>query len=96
MTPKPSPSAPIFTYLEWHDAHSNAGWFSKEEVEEWMKCEWIIREAGWIIEENNKFIVFATSHKPADEWTDEKFGQLHKIPKTWIRKRKAFPITPTP
>lgn len=81
---------PKLTYIEWCDAHTNAGWFSRPEAEEWMKCEWIVQEAGWIIEENKEFIVFATSYKPADEWTDEKFCSLHKIPKTWIRKRKYF------
>lgn len=80
------------TYLEWHDAHTNAGWFSRDEAEEWCECDWIIKECGWIIKETDKYIVFATSYKPADEWSEEKFCSLHKIPKTWIRERKALKI----
>lgn len=82
---------PTLTYLEWVDAHTNAGWFTKEEIDEWMHCEWTIREAGWVIRETKEFIVFATAHKPADEWTDEEFCSLHKIPKQWIKNRKTFP-----
>tara|TARA_R110000868_G_scaffold306450_3_gene567688 strand:- start:1234 stop:1488 length:255 start_codon:yes stop_codon:yes gene_type:complete len=78
------------TYLEWHDAHTNAGWFTLPEAKEWAQCEWIIKECGWIVEETKEYIIFATSWKPEDEWSEEKFCSLHKIPKTWVRKRKLL------
>ena len=80
------------TYLEWCDAHTNAGWFTLDEAKEWSKCEWVIKECGWVVEETKEFIVFATSWKPSDEWSEEKLGSLHKIPKTWIRKRKVLAL----
>ena len=83
---------PYLAYLEWADAHTNSGWFTKKQMEEWAKSEWFIKECGWVVAENKKFIVFATAWKPVDEWTDEQFCSLHKIPKTWIRKKKRISL----
>lgn len=79
-------------YLEWEDAVSNARWFSKKELEWFVEDAdaWLVREAGWLISETKRYIIIATSYKPADEYTDEQFCNLHKIPKTWIRKRKTL------
>jgi len=78
------------TYLEWHDAHTNNGWFTPEQVDRWAESDWVIRECGWVIKETDKFIIFATAWKPPDEWTEEQFCSLHRIPKTWIRIRKLL------
>jgi len=76
-------------YIEWEDAVTNAGWFSEEEIGEWRKDahSWVIHETGFLIEENKRFILLAGGFKPADDWVDIKYVNLHKIPKTWIRKR---------
>lgn len=77
-------------YLEWADAinnHSN-NWNTKEMVLEWAKqSDWSIRECGWLIEETKEYIVLAGSWKPEDDWTEEQFSLLKKIPKPWILKR---------
>lgn len=76
-------------YLEWCDATSNAGWFDKDELEAWSEqTTWIIKEAGWLIKETKKYLVFANGWKPDDGWVDEKYVGVHKIPKTWVLNRK--------
>lgn len=78
-------------YLEWADAHYNNGWKSVSESLEWCKSsDWIIKEAGWLVKENNKYLVFATALKPENEYEEAQFLNLHKIPKTWILKRKII------
>ena len=81
-------------YIEWSDAVSNASWFTKTDMEAWVEraSEWMIKEAGWVIHEDKHNLIIATSYKPADEYTEEQYCNLHKIPKTWIRKRKTLMI----
>ena len=79
---------PQLIYLEWADAHTNMGWFKDDEVDEWAKHEWMIREAGWLIRETKEHLIFATGYRPEDEWQDRQYVNLHRIPKTWVRKRK--------
>lgn len=84
---------PKLVYLEWADAVGNAQWFHRGEAIQWAATsEWHIREVGWIIHEDDESITFASSWKVADDYTGEQFGQLHKIPKTWIRNRKAIKL----
>lgn len=78
-------------YIEWCDAVTNAGWHSKEEAADWGdNSDWVICEAGWIVKETKEYICFASGWKPADPFTEEQFVNLHKVPKTWIRRRKAL------
>lgn len=80
-------------YVEWADALVNASWFTKQQAREWCEdASWIVKECGWLIEETDKYIVFASGWKTADEYTSEQFVNLHKIPKTWIIKRKELKI----
>jgi hypothetical protein len=80
---------PKLVYLEWADAVGNSHWRTTEEALRWAKTtEWHVRQVGWIIHEDDKSITFAASWKTEDEYCTEQFGDLHKIPKTWIRCRK--------
>ena len=46
--------------VEWHDAHSASGWFSKKEVDDFIKKErCICINIGWIIHESKDEIVMA-------------------------------------
>lgn len=55
---------------------------------EWGKrTQWLVEEVGWVVEENKKYIILASTHKPEDEFCDEQVKLLQKIPKTWIKKR---------
>ena len=76
-----------FVYLEWHDAFASPGWYTDGEINQWKKGNFIVREAGWIIEETDKQLVLAMRHNLADSGDVQQWGSPHKIPKTWIRKR---------
>lgn len=78
-------------YLEWQDAHTSHGWHKDEEIREFIEDqEFYIRECGWLVSETKKDIVIATAwRKPTPYWA-EQFLNLHKIPKTWVRKRKII------
>ena len=77
-------------YIEWADAiSSGAGWVNETDLKRWIDdSEWIIKQVGWVLKENNKFLTIASQIKPEDAFTETQFGHIQKIPKTWIRKRK--------
>lgn len=80
-------------YIEWCDAVTNTGWHTEEEATAWAdKADWVIKEVGWIIKETKEYICFASGWKPPDDFTKEQFVNLHKIPKTWVRTRKAIKL----
>ena len=84
---------PKLVYIEWCDAVTNRGWFSRKEIEEWKDTANVyMRHAGWLIEETKEHIILADAHSPGDPFSDEKFLTLHKIPTTWIRKRKVLKV----
>ena len=74
-------------YIEWHDAFASGSWFTKRELEDWKKGEFIVSEVGWLIEETSKQIILAARHNQEDNGDLEQWGSLQKIPKTWIRRR---------
>lgn len=82
-------------YIEWEDAVANNSdvWRTSDEVIEWAKStNFIIKQIGFLIRETKKEIVLAGHcHDGGDEW-EPQFGQLQKIPKTWIRKRKVIKL----
>jgi len=79
-------------YIEWCDALTNPNWFEKQEALDWAEDEeygnWIVREVGWLLKDSKEMIVIASG------WNkyEDKFVNLHKIPKTWIRKRKILKV----
>ena len=79
-------------YVEWVDSHapSDASWHNEEEVEEWMKNEFIIKDVGFLLKET-KDAVYLVGGKHDDNDT----YQIHyhreiSIPKSAIRKRKIL------
>lgn len=71
-------------YIEWHDAVANTGWLNKERMEEFANSDpAIIREIGWVYREDDKEIVLFGR----TDITEDEYGLIQKIPKTWIRKR---------
>ncbi len=76
-------------YIEWADAVSNTTWFDDEMAVEWAdNTEWVVKQVGWVIKETKEYICIASRRKEEDTNTVAQWGQLEKIPKTWIRKRK--------
>ena len=78
-------------YIEWCDAITKMdGWHNLEDAKDWAnEEEWIIRQAGFLIEESKKYILLAGQYNPQKE-TEDQFANLTKIPKTWILKRKTI------
>ena len=80
-------------YIEWADAIMNSEWFEENLVRGWIdQSDWWICEVGWLIEETKKHIILAMRRKKEDINTVGQWGGLHKIPKTWIRKRKELKV----
>ena len=77
-------------YFEWNDAFASAGWHSKDDLKELAESDFYIKEAGWLIEETPKYVIIGQSWTEEDGFKSEKFSNIHKIPKTWIRKRKVL------
>ena len=81
-------------YIEWEDAVSNnLKWFSEDQALDWDKnISMIVKECGFILKEDKKHIFLV--NRMADTRYDEdgflEYGGLHKIPITWIRKRKVL------
>ena len=78
--------------LEWADACSNdVRWRSFNECIQWAKdTNFYVIEAGFILEENEKYILFVNAINRQDTYKISQFRPLNKIPKTWIRKRKTL------
>jgi hypothetical protein len=79
-------------YLEWSDAVSpGAGWRTEEWVKRWAReSGFLICEVGFVLEETDEYVLFASRICPEDAYTDALYGGIHKIPKTWIRKRRVI------
>lgn len=79
-------------YIEWCDAiASGLEWTDADVVKEWgEKSDWVVREMGWLIEETKEYLVIASVHKPEDEFCNEQYKHLMKIPKTWVRVKKEL------
>lgn len=77
-------------YIEWCDAITSFdGWTDKQSILEWGKnTNWIIHQAGHVIEENKFYILLASKYNPQDD--EDKFSEITKIPTTWIKKRKII------
>ncbi len=60
-------------------------WPSIEEVQTWLsdKADVFVEQVGFVIAEDEKNIVFADSFMESNEV----FGNVHKIPKSVLRKR---------
>ncbi len=77
-------------YIEWEDAHSSNGWHTKEEADRMKEDMPVIKQVGWVLEERPRYVLLCARHAEDGIFTDdndEAFGNLQRIPKTWIRKR---------
>lgn len=78
-------------YIQWMDACSNGNWFSEEHLDEWVKDDAYCSDVGYLVRETKKMLVFAQRHEPElGPDRDLQWGNVHKIPKTWVRSRKVL------
>ena len=77
-------------YLEWEDsiAALEEGWLQPQQALDWAKnTDCIVKQIGWLIQEDKKYITIAGAMYDATNFTNQHFCNLQKIPMTWIRKR---------
>lgn len=75
------------SYIEWEDAIALTGWMSEKETMKWFKNQSMtVKQIGWIVTETKKYIGIVSRISDWGEGEKE-FGQIQKIPKTWIRRR---------
>lgn len=75
-------------YLEWCDAmESLKSWQPLDEIKEWATTEnWIVAEIGFVLEENEEYILLA-NRKSLYDTDNPDYAGVMKIPKTWVRKK---------
>ena len=74
-------------YIEWEDAIANTGWMSKDAAADWFDEQtMIVKQIGWIVMEEKNYIGMV-SRKSTWSEQEEEYGQIQKIPRTWIRKK---------
>lgn len=76
-------------YIEWCDAigTQEVSWMTLEEAKEFAdNQDWITHEVGYLIEENDKYLLIA-SKKGIHHNNITTYGGIMKIPTTWIVKR---------
>ena len=84
---------PKLIYIEWADACSQGGWKTKEQALAWVKTtNWYVHQVGWLLEETDKYILLVDTYSPENLLEEELYNGVHKIPKTWIRKRRVIKL----
>ena len=77
-------------YIKWHDAFSDNGWKTADQVKEFIDIEYCLCEnVGWLIFEDKRELVLSSRRL---NWKDIKdtyeLGLFQKIPKPWVTERK--------
>ena len=74
--------------VEWEDAHIEDSWIPEADVDRFIKKDlFLCQDVGWILHEDDKCLVMASSKNNALQW-----GALKKIPKGWIRKKRLLKL----
>jgi len=76
--------------IEWEDAVANPNWFNLSEAKQWMGEMPRVIETGYLISENKRCVVLSSAIATGTQISEEKFGQLHFIPKKMIVSMKHF------
>jgi len=78
-------------YIKWCDAIGRfESWNTKEEALEWGDNDyWHVESVGWIMKETKKYIILCSKIGLAQS-EEPMYGQLFKLPKTWIIERRTL------
>ena len=80
-------------YIEWLDAHRKTNsWEDIKEVIEYGKVDFCVRELGFIIEENEHYLLLAPRLANFSDEVDVLCADAIKISVGWIRKRKKIEL----
>ena len=65
----------------------------RRDAQAWAKgTEYLIKECGYLVHEDERGITLAGRYKPEDINTEAQFGSLQFVPKPWIVKRKTIEV----
>lgn len=80
-------------YIRWCDATSRyESWSSLEDSLNWANSNfWEIEEIGWLLKETKEYILIA-GKVGFENGKEPLYGQVTKIPKTWIKQREEILI----
>ena len=79
---KDFPYKSIKGHLTWHDAQSETGWLSVEQIEKLKPA--MSKTKGWIYEETEDYIKTFGTYSIDEEDKSIEFGEILCIPKNWI------------
>lgn len=73
--------------IEWYDAQADCSWAEEEDIDKWMKEDFIAIEVGWVIRETKNMLIITNCIG-----NDGSIGNRTKIPKVWIKSRKKLDV----
>lgn len=74
-------------YVEWDDADALSRWMHADELDDYVASDKPIHHAGFLLHEDDRVLLLTGQFVQADDFGDDKFGHVVRIPKPWIRKR---------
>jgi len=80
-------------YFEWCDSTSVAQWHWGEDATKWAEDSNVyVKHVGWLIDIKKDYVLIAgrLQNDWVDKFKDTCFGNLQKIPNTWIKKFKIL------
>lgn len=80
-------------YVQWQDAHANASWFTKEELEvEVNRQMCICEDVGWVVYEDKSEIHLVARRLAWKKGPKgpSSYSSYQRIPKAWILKKKVI------
>jgi hypothetical protein len=81
-------------YIEWLDAMAYLPtWADKNTITDWAsQSEGLIKHVGWIIEENENYILLASRIGIINS-DEPEYGSVFKIPTRWVKHKQEIDIT---
>ena len=80
-------------YFEWNDSSSQAQWLWGEDATDWAKNSNVyVKHVGWLIDIKEDYVLIAgrLQNDNKDKFEMSCFGNLQKIPNTWIKDFKIL------
>ena len=81
---------PYLVYVEWYDAIANNGWFTYDELLEWVNdnADRTIKESGFLIHKDDNCVVIASRQGGFTDPTN--YGLIQWIPRPWVKILKRI------
>lgn len=77
-------------YVEWDDASSRAAWMVEDELDGYGRSSHIVRQSGFLLEQTDRHLLLAGAVTVESKWSAELFGDVTRIPRTWIRRQRVL------